>query len=129
MATPADVVKTRILSQNESSQRQQFGIGSPIVSASFPEPAFAMTSLLPQRRMMSTTAMSAMGKTLEPYGEIEKPSDRNPFVVGYKLAEKEGPMVLLSGVAERCLGSIPRFGLTLSLYDVLKTIVAQQHMA
>lgn len=125
MATPADVVKTRILSQNESSQRQQFGVGSPISSASLSEPAFAMSSLLPQRRMMSTTAISAMGKTLESYGKVEKPSDRNPFVVGYNLAKNEGPMVLLSGVTERCLGSIPRFGLTLSLYDVLKTMVAQ----
>jgi Mitochondrial carrier protein len=127
VATPADVVKTRILSQDVPRQ-QKFGVGSPIgATAMFPEePKFGM-GLLSQRRTTSATAMAATRKStmMEPEKLYVQP-DRNPFVVGYKIVQKEGAMVLLSGVTERCMGAIPRFGLTLSLYDVLKTMAADQ---
>jgi hypothetical protein len=54
-------------------------------------------------------------------------SDTNPFVVGYKIATMEGAEVLLSGAMMRCVGSVPRFGVTLALHDLLKTTAVQHN--
>lgn len=126
-ATPADVVKTRILSQETSTKplpigptQRMFEVWTDVPDMS----AFTMGWSSSRPRTVSATAMSATSRnTWEP--DEPQRLDRNPFVVGCKIAEKEGPMVLLSGVSERCIGSIPRFGLTLALYDVLKTMVVE----
>lgn len=135
-ATPTDVVKTRILSQDACARLRRTRndattftttttvAATPLVFASSFQP-----------RLTTATAMAAT-KTDNAEGDVYSSkydgvndylSDRNPFVVAYKLAEKEGRMVLFSGVLERCVGSIPRFGLTLSLHDALKTMALHHH--
>ena len=125
VATPTDVVKTRILSQDKYSRGRRSGV--------------SVTSFAPssQPRLATATAMAAMKNDdtesevyCESYSKYRNDDyliDRNPFVVAYKISEREGPKVLFSGVFERCVGSVPRFGLTLSLHDVLKTISIQHH--
>lgn len=125
VATPTDVVKTRILSQDKYTRGRRSGVSVP---------SFAPST---QPRLTTATAMAAMKnddaegddyfESYSKYGNDDYLMDRNPFVVAYKISEREGPKVLFSGVLERCIGSVPRFGLTLSLHDVLKTISVQHH--
>lgn len=74
VATPPDVIKTRILSQDDLS-----------------------------RTIQSTT---------------------NPIAVACQIVKQEGATVLFSGINERCLGAIPRFGTTLAMHDILEKFVS-----
>lgn len=133
VATPTDVVKTRILSQDvcARTRRTTSNLNGATVNGAT-VPAFASSS---KPRSTTTTAMSAMSNDYaegddycESYNtDSDYLSDRNPFAVAYKIAENEGPMVLFSGVVTRCIGSVPRFGVTLALHDLLKTVAVQQH--
>jgi hypothetical protein len=127
VATPTDVVKTRILSQDVCARtwRTSNMNGATV-------PAFASLS---NPRLTPTTAMSAMSNDYaegddywESYNtDSDYLSDRNPFAVAHKIAENEGHMVLLSGAMTRCIGSVPKFGVTLALHDLLKTVAVQHH--
>lgn len=44
----------------------------------------------------------------------------NPWTVFCDIFEREGPAVLFSGVTERCVGGIPRFGTTMAVHDFLE---------
>jgi solute carrier family 25 aspartate/glutamate transporter 12/13 len=44
------------------------------------------------------------------------------FQVGSAIVGQEGPMVLLSGWFERCVRSVPQFGVTLAMFDVLNSL-------
>jgi hypothetical protein len=44
----------------------------------------------------------------------------NPWTVLCDIIEREGPAVLFSGVTERCVGGIPRFGTTMAVHDFLE---------
>ena len=91
-ATPADVVKTRILSQETSTKplpigptQRMFEVWTDVPDMS----AFTMGWSSSRPRTVSATAMSATSRnTWEP--DEPQRLDRNPFVVGCKIAEKEG---------------------------------------
>jgi hypothetical protein len=124
--TPTDVVKTRILSKDSLRRKS-----SDSEHIDVPQ-RFALSS---QPRLTTATAMAAMSTD---YAEGDASScnnnkdddylsDTNPFVVGYKIATREGAIVLLSGAMMRCVGSVPRFGVTLALHDLLKTAAVQHN--
>lgn len=123
--TPTDVVKTRILSKDSLRRKR-----SDTVNIDMP-PRLAVSS---QPRLTTATAMAAMNKDYAE-GDVslcynkddDYLSDTNPFVVGYKIATREGAEVLLSGAMMRCVGSVPRFGVTLALHDLLKTTAVQHN--
>uniref|UniRef100_A0A7S4RF30 Mitochondrial carrier protein n=2 Tax=Ditylum brightwellii TaxID=49249 RepID=A0A7S4RF30_9STRA len=50
------------------------------------------------------------------------PMGRNPFSVGRDIVSNEGASVLFSGAFERVVRSIPQFGVTLALFDVLTSL-------
>ena len=75
---PPDVIKTRILSQDELS--------------------------LLQSATQSTST--------------------NPIKVACQVVKREGIVVLFSGMNERCLGAIPRFGTTLAMHDLLEQYIS-----
>ncbi|CAB9514565.1 Mitochondrial aspartate-glutamate transporter AGC1 [Seminavis robusta] len=135
IATPADMVKTRILTRQQQTQ---------------PLPAFsavAATSTTPSIRAQSdgTLVMSGGGgfnngtmvgiyepqevdvmmgdlsqdlKTTTTDNDID--SSNNPFLVAKRIVEQEGSKVLFTGVSERCVGAIPRFGITLGAHEWLE---------
>ncbi len=51
-------------------------------------------------------------------------SSSNPISVACQIVKQEGIGALFSGVNERCIGAIPRFGTTLAMHDVLEKCVA-----
>jgi hypothetical protein len=133
-ATPPDVIKTRILSQDKwTKQRKQQ-----------PQPALVQAQVMVASSIVSdsTLAMipSSSSSNSTIYEVMVPPSvdneftkqeyynkdERNPLMVARNIIEREGAGVLLSGVSERCLGAIPRFGTTMALHDVLEQVVAHQ---
>lgn len=79
VATPPDVIKTRILSQDDLSRSLQTS-STPITT--------------------------------------------NPIALACQIVKQEGPNVLFSGMNERLLGAIPRFGTTLAMHDALEQFVS-----
>jgi hypothetical protein len=55
----------------------------------------------------------------------ENPS---PWQVLRTILKEEGPAVLFSGVSERCMGAIPRFGTTLAMHDFFEHALKQAGM-
>ena len=49
--------------------------------------------------------------------------DSNPWTVFLTVLKVEGVSVLFSGVTERCIGAVPRFGTTLAMHDYLEHVM------
>jgi len=134
IATPPDFVKTRMLSQDscvaQRKSSQQLYNSLQQVDASI-TPSIkvdnnGVASIIKGRRPggKKPSVSSSSGSPIT--NEYDYLNDRNPFVVGYKIARKEGIQVLFSGVIERSVGSIPRFGVTLTMFDFLE-VLAKSH--
>ena len=133
IATPSDMVKTRILTSAYESQAV-----AESVSVMGPE-------LRPQPELQLQTngaAVLAMGggggnNTLGSYAPVSsealdvddllsfeitpnKNADTNPLSMGKRILDQEGMAVLFTGVYERCGGAIPRFGITLGAHEWLE---------
>lgn len=62
----------------------------------------------------------------EPNNYMQKLEDtNNPIRLAQTIAEQEGASVLFSGVYERCIGAVPRFGITLGVHAWLEQYAAQ----
>jgi hypothetical protein len=141
-ATPPDVIKTRILSQDEWTQlkQQQQEPPSPLVAAS----TTAKYELNVMTAGVPTTSSSSLlfgsnSTTTDTSTVLDTYSDQTFFhtdktasipspsvwTVFHTIVEQEGPAVLFSGVSERCLGAIPRFGTTLAMHDFLEQAMYQ----
>ena len=130
IATPADMVKTRILTQ---STRANVGMDGLLVSTllekkSSPIAASlqgdgTLTALSFQRNDTISLASGdtyIFGSLLEPEKDSTDNRIQNPFWVAKKIVDKEGGGVLFSGVYERCIGAVPRFGITLGVHEWLE---------
>jgi Mitochondrial carrier protein len=139
-ATPPDVIKTRILSQDEwSLQKQKARLLPPplaVATTANYELAVPPKSSLFGSNSTSLDDLSYPAPVLEAYSDQDfvnhgppaaaaRPSRPNPLHVFQEIMEKEGPSVLFSGVSERCIGAIPRFGTTLAMHDLLEQMAQQ----
>jgi hypothetical protein len=148
-ATPPDVIKTRTINQYDCSnpnQQQQKQIHPR--SKAFMPPFATATTANYQMAMPSTSSLfsvrtnSTNNFMLEPFSmqdfvsvwnnndkflSSSSPQRLNSFQVLQNVLEKEGPTVLFSGVWERCIGAIPRFGTTLAMHDWLEHLAAHSH--
>jgi len=141
VATPPDVIKTRILSQDKlSQQKRQIGTisqqqqqhmsypTSPAgTSSSDPVASFASSAAMypSDSTAAIATPILATAQQQQQKSSSSTPNDeKNPFVIGKQIAEREGAAVLFSGVTERCVGAIPRFGTTMAVHDLLEDFVA-----
>ena len=89
-------------------------------------PDFIKTRILSQDPCVKDR-IKAIAECGLPYeGDNDYLNDRNPFVVAQKIARTEGLAVFFSGVNERVLGSIPRFGTTLAMHDFLEHCMQAQ---
>ena len=158
IATPPDVVKTRILSQDELSKRQKQPLlpimqsvddddleldGSPAPSIlTIPGEAVTSTSLAATVTSNNNEGEAVIVDSTESctsnlYNNefflnnndvatlTSSPSSStitttNPFLVAQGIIEREGYKVLFSGAKERCIGAIPRFGITLGMHEYLE---------
>lgn len=98
VATPPDLIKTRILSLDTSTRKRSNN-----------------------KRLVLAAAPAAYELDYGYMATVDDAFDeQNPFVIADRIIKKEGFAVLFSGVHERVLGSIPRFGTTLAMHDVLE---------
>ena len=139
-ATPPDVVKTRILSQDKLTLQRKRAQRSapttkpqPVATASVSSDSTMGKATMTMQYNATTTsfddntASSAGGSDIFSNQEFYNTKDnRNPFSVARRIVEREGASVLLSGVSERCLGAVPRFGTTLAMHDFLEQVAANQ---
>ena len=164
VATPPDVVKTRILSQDALTKQRQKQQSLPILqpppalleanddqannglpplatpssSSILTNPGKAATSTslsatLPGRRnekeipSTSNTARNMYKNQGSTTAILKTPSatvSTNPWIVAQSIVEREGYKVLFSGAKERCIGAIPRFGITLGMHEWLEHYAA-----
>lgn len=89
-------------------------------------PDFIKTRILSQDACVKDRTKAITECGLNYVGDNDYVNDRNPFVVAQKIARTEGMAVFFSGVNERVLGSIPRFGTTLAMHDFLEHCVQAQ---
>ena len=126
-ATPPDVVKTRILSQDKWTQERKKKQPQPAAQLPVMVTANLDSTLALSGNSTSADWVQQLGGgedfTSQSYYNAE---DRNPIVVARTIIEREGSGVLFSGVSERCIGAIPRFGTTLAMHDFLEQVVAHQ---
>jgi Mitochondrial carrier protein len=117
LATPADVVKTRILSQDKWSQQRR----------KLPAEVSSSSSASQHHHPFPPIAISLAGNStlmLEAFTDQQLINADDPWAVFCEIIEREGPEVLFSGVTERCLGGIPRFGTTMAMHDFLEQAVS-----
>lgn len=72
--------------------------------------------------VIKTRIQQARGEDEEDY----LPADAGFFQVGASIIESEGSPVLFSGWFERVVRSVPQFGVTLAVFDVLNTLAVDQ---
>eukprot|EP00521_Asterionellopsis_glacialis_P017359 CAMPEP_0195303170 /NCGR_PEP_ID=MMETSP0707-20130614/32362_1 /TAXON_ID=33640 /ORGANISM="Asterionellopsis glacialis, Strain CCMP134" /LENGTH=346 /DNA_ID=CAMNT_0040366637 /DNA_START=188 /DNA_END=1228 /DNA_ORIENTATION=+ len=138
IATPPDFIKTRMLSQDATvaNRKQIASVTNAAVVATTSSQLFNSVQMDKSTRLKvdkNGVASITKGEAVEKASssspslpgspiidEFDYLKDRNPFVVGYKIAQKEGAEVLFSGVVERSIGGIPRFGVTLTMFDFLE---------
>jgi len=145
-ATPPDVIKTRILSQDEWTlhqrqlpRQQQGPVAAAATTAEYNMdnsilrvdskqsllfvPSNATSDVAPSISLLdSYSEQSAVAKPLQ---QQSISTSSNPWAVLQTILKYEGPAVLFSGVSERCIGAVPRFGTTLAMHDVLEQIMQQ----
>lgn len=150
IATPADMVKTRILMtpSDSSSNECAVEVYDPAlfmmdmnVPTAVPE-ALSMqrdsslaARLYPMRRNNTMTSPFAMDEYSSLLAAVNKevisssnvksktPKQKphtNPFRVAKTIFNEEGASALFSGVSERCIGAVPRFGITLGVHEWLE---------
>ena len=144
VATPPDFVKTRILAQDSISLQQQqqqqqltseavFPLEIPSTFSLFANGTLAGNAVV-QGNFFFSSGKKSLPTTNDGSSLSEEPlflqpdqqqQQRNPFVVASRIVQEEGVSVLFTGVSERCIGAIPRFGVTLALHDVLEQYMAQ----
>ncbi|KAG7372715.1 mitochondrial carrier protein [Nitzschia inconspicua] len=144
-ATPPDFIKTRILSQDQwSLQKQQPRMASLAMATTANYEMYARTSKPSLFDLNATTfwddeLSSDIGNVMGEYytdqdfinvkvdntAKEERSPRPNPIHVLQHILEHEGPSVLFSGVTERCIGAIPRFGTTLAMHDFLEQFAQQ----
>ena len=137
VATPPDVIKTRMLSQDERTQQEhRTMIGAPqrVQQPSSPQLALQLVGVGGSNSTIaSASVMGAVPSTLASnvfadldyaYHDRKKKQDQNPFRLGLQIIQREGVGVLFSGVSERCLGSIPRVGTSMMIHDFMEQVVA-----
>jgi hypothetical protein len=141
-ATPPDVIKTRILAQDDHAVQQKQPQRTFLKR--FPlQPAAAVaavgggvgTSQVALYWNMNATFIDEE-EEVTPWDSYyttqeQQPSSsisNNPWVVFRSIVENEGPSVLFSGYKERCLGAIPRFGTTLAVHDFLESYLHTHNM-
>jgi Mitochondrial carrier protein len=110
LATPADVVKTSCLSQDKwSQQRRKTPAEVSSTSSASPQPLHH-----PFPPIAISLAGNSTALILETFTDQQFVNADNPWAVFCDIIERDGPEVLFSGVTERCLGGIPRFGTTMA---------------
>ena len=145
VATPPDFVKTRILAQDSISLQQQqqqqqqanfeavLPLEIPSTFSLFANGTLAGNAVVQGNFFFSSSGKKSLPTTGDGSSLSEEPlflqpdqqQQRNPFVVASRIVREEGVSVLFTGVSERCIGAIPRFGVTLALHDVLEQYMAQ----
>eukprot|EP00539_Tryblionella_compressa_P008376 CAMPEP_0178762118 /NCGR_PEP_ID=MMETSP0744-20121128/16368_1 /TAXON_ID=913974 /ORGANISM="Nitzschia punctata, Strain CCMP561" /LENGTH=220 /DNA_ID=CAMNT_0020416767 /DNA_START=87 /DNA_END=749 /DNA_ORIENTATION=+ len=86
-------------------------------------PSNATSDVAPSISLLdSYSEQSAVAKPLQ---QQSISTSSNPWAVLQTILKYEGPAVLFSGVSERCIGAVPRFGTTLAMHDVLEQIMQQ----
>lgn len=139
VATPPDVIKTRMLSQDESTQQEhRTTIGAPeriqqpssqqlslqLVGVGGSNSTITSVSLMDAVPSTPTIASNVFADLDYSYHDNKQKQEQNPFQLGLQVIQREGVGVLFSGVSERCLGSIPRVGTSLVMHDFLEQVVA-----
>ena len=89
-------------------------------------PDFIKTRILSQDECVKGRSKHLAQCELDYDGDNDYVNDINPFVVAHKIARTEGLAVFFTGVNERMLGSIPRFGVTLAMHDFLEQCMHAQ---
>ena len=139
VATPADMVKTRILTQSSTPKMGVDGLLESTFLDIPPPPVClqrdgSLTALAYQRNAtisFASTAANDYGSLLKSEWNREDNTipafekDDNPFRTAKTIVDKEGGGVLFSGVYERCTGAVPRFGITLGVHEWLEHYAAQ----
>lgn len=111
ISTPADVVKTRLQqARSEDVDSETALLGKLIKGDDNHDPhhhaAVQMQFTSPSQLTMSTSPMK---------------DEASFFVVMSSMAQDEGVEVLFSGWFERVVRSVPQFGVTLAMFDLLNT--------
>ena len=125
LATPPDFIKTRILSQDKWSRQKRTTTPSLVGTA-----AVAGTSALVLQEYSAPFISAPTNGTstvlFQEYSDQDfyNEESTNQFVVARRIIESEGASVLFSGVTERCIGAIPRFGTTLAMHDALEQMAS-----
>jgi hypothetical protein len=145
-ATPPDVVKTRTIIGQEQLGRSHKEYARRLVQPLSPssrrhslatDALIVATAVAPLRPAFATpvayTNATSAAFVLETFTDQQDFVNRNnaaetaprPWTVLQQILEEEGPAVLFSGVSERCLGAIPRFGTTLAMHDFMEQALHQ----
>ncbi|CAB9505553.1 Mitochondrial aspartate-glutamate transporter AGC1 [Seminavis robusta] len=124
ISTPADVVKTRL--QQARASPPPMKVGTPLTESSSSNnnlPSNNRGSPVPLRAASSSSQLSMAKNTV---GVVEDEEKASMFQVMNDIATKEGPDVLFSGWAERVVRSVPQFGVTLAVFDLLNNYAINQ---
>ena len=141
IATPADMVKTRILTRTSGGQPNFATQPDTVINGATQQPVIdaqpdgtlvvasmggAANGTIGMGTMIQQPLLETQGDLLSeeilsapPYGGSSG-SNNNPFLVAKRIGDEEGTSVLFTGVYERCIGAIPRFGITLGAHEWLE---------
>jgi Mitochondrial carrier protein len=126
IATPADVVKTRL--QQARNEDTLYSLPRGLAEANNAVNAGETSSIhrtatTRQVRMAASSQVSAVTNThATEHVDSSSANNRTSFFhVTRDLVREEGPEVLFSGWFERVVRSVPQFGVTLAVYDLLNT--------
>jgi len=117
VATPSDFVKTRILTGDMCAKEDRNALEDVLCD-------------LQDMIMVEATADGAAVAALPPSTPPQQStSSTRPFwAVARDILEEEGPGVFFTGAKERCLGAIPRFGVTLGMHEYFEHWAATHHL-
>eukprot|EP00521_Asterionellopsis_glacialis_P012560 CAMPEP_0195298964 /NCGR_PEP_ID=MMETSP0707-20130614/24561_1 /TAXON_ID=33640 /ORGANISM="Asterionellopsis glacialis, Strain CCMP134" /LENGTH=369 /DNA_ID=CAMNT_0040361219 /DNA_START=118 /DNA_END=1227 /DNA_ORIENTATION=+ len=137
IATPADVVKTRMQQAKvEEDDVAPSSTGTttqatPSSSSSQRQmrPTVAFSTTLNYRTSKPPSLLSAEPSSSSRQEKNKPTSSDGGFLgVASDIIANEGPVVLFSGWAERVVRSVPQFGVTLAVFDVLTTMAIHRGM-
>ena len=119
IATPFDMIKTRILTNNTVCNTVP--VLQPVVQSR--APAFVTVgrnSTVASFGLQREYAAPIPDTNRELVLQSQPIKGENPFQIAKRIVGQEGPGVLFTGVYERCGGAIPRFGITLGVHEWLE---------
>lgn len=139
VATPPDVVKTRILSKQPNPATaimsgmtiEQDAANLQTEAAVFPmsNSTLGVSPFQPLAGLTSSSKLASASSLTPSFVSTSVSNSRaqgsNAWEVFCTILEEEGYEVLFRGVTERCLGAVPRFGTTMAMHDVLEKVVFQ----